>query len=95
VIGRIKFGNLDLQKREFPNWLRTRIAEESARVHPHGTFKVRRKSFEEILQGMDLEQLEGFANKNKYGANQPPWNQKQREAILWRKTELTNKRKRR
>jgi len=86
-------GDLDLQKREFPKWLKTRIAEGSARVHPHGTFKVRRKSFEEILQGMDLEQLEGFANKNKYGANQPPWNQEQREAILWRKMELTNKRK--
>jgi len=42
---------------------------------------------------MDLQQLEGFANKNKYGANQPPWNQEQREAILWRKMELTNKRK--
>jgi hypothetical protein len=82
-----------LQKREFPKWLQTRIAEGSARVYPHGTFKVRRKSFEEILQGMDLEQLEGFANKNKYGANQPPWNQEQREAILWRKMELTNKRK--
>ena len=85
--------DLDLQKREFPKCLQTRIAEGSARVHPHGTFKARRKSFEEILQGMDLEQLEGFANKNKYGANQPPWNQEQREAILWRKTELTNKRK--
>ena len=84
---------MGLQKREFPKWLQTRIAEGSARVHPHGTFKVRRKSFEEILKGMDLEQLEGFANKNKYGANQPPWNQEQREAILWRKMELTNKRK--
>ncbi len=41
---------------------------------------------------MDLAELEGFANKNKYGANQPPWTDEERKEILWRKMELTKAR---
>ena len=90
-------GDLDLQKREFPKWLQTRIAEGSARVHPHGTFKVRRGvTLADKLQSVTtLEELEGFANRRKYGAQVEPWTDEERKEILWRKMELENKRKRR
>jgi len=86
-----------LQEKEFPKWLQTRIAAGSARVHPHGTFKVRRGvTLADKLQSVTtLEELEGFANRRKYGAQVEPWTDEERREILWRKTELTNKRKRR
>ena len=86
-----------MQKREFPKWLQTRIAKGSARVHPHGTFKARRGvTLADKLQSVGtLEELEGFANRRKYGAQVEPWTDEERKEILWRKTELTNKRKRR
>ena len=84
-----------MQKREFPNWLQTRIAEGSARVHPHGTFKARRGvALADKLQSVTtLEELEGFANRRKYGAQVEPWTEQERKEILWRKMELENKRK--
>ena len=86
-----------MQKKEFPKWLRDRIAAGSATVHPHGTFKVRRGStLADKLQSVTtLEELEGLANRRKYGAQVEPWTEEERKEILWRKTELTNKRKRR
>ena len=86
-----------MQKREFPKWLRTRIAEGSARFYPHGTFKVRRGvTLADKLQSVTtLEELEGFANRRKYGAQVEPWTEQERQEILWRKMELENKRKRR
>jgi hypothetical protein len=89
--------DLDLQKKEFPKWLRDRIAAGTARVYPHGTFKVRRGlTLHDKLQSVTtLEELEGFANRRKYGAQVEPWAEQERREILWRKTELTNKRKRR
>jgi hypothetical protein len=87
--------DLDLQKKEFPKWLRDRIAAGTATVHPHGTFKVRRGvTLVDKLQSVTtLEELEGFANRRKYGAQVEPWTDEERKEILWRKTELTNKRK--
>ena len=86
-----------MQKKEFPKWLQTRIAEGSARVYPHGTFKVRRGvTLADKLQSVTtLEELEGFANRRKYGAQVEPWTDEERQEILWRKMELENKRKRR
>ena len=86
-----------MQKRDFPKWLQTRIAEGSARVHPHGTFEVRRGvTLADKLQSVTaLEELEGFANRRKYGAQVEPWTDEERKEILWRKMELENKRKRR
>ena len=86
-----------MQRKEFPNWLQTRITEGSARVHPHGTFKVRRgATLADKLQSVTtLEELEGFANRRKYGAQVEPWTDEERKEILWRKMELENKRKRR
>ena len=86
-----------MQKRDFPKWLQTRIAEGSARVHPHGTFEVRRGvTLADKLQSVGtLEELEGFANRRKYGAQVEPWTDEERKEILWRKMELENKRKRR
>ena len=86
-----------MQKKEFPKWLQDRIAAGSATVHPHGTFKVRRGlTLADKLQSVTtLEELEGFANRRKYGEQVEPWTDEERKEILWRKTELTNKRKRR
>ena len=87
--------DLDLQKRDFPKWLQTRIAEGSARVHPHGTFKARRGLTlrDKLLTVHTLEELEGYANRRKYGAQVEPWTDEERKEILWRKMELENKRK--
>jgi hypothetical protein len=84
-----------LQKREFPKWLRDRIAAVTAQVYPHGTFKVRRcLTLHDKLQSVTtLEELEGFANRRKYGAQVEPWTEEERQEILWRKMELQNKRK--
>ena len=86
-----------MQKREFPKWLQTRIDKGSARVHPHGTFKVRRGLTlrDKLLTVHTLEELEGYANRRKYGAQVEPWTDEERKEILWRKMELENKRKRR
>ena len=40
-----------------------------------------------------LDELEGFANRRKYGAQVEPWTEQERKEILWRKMELQNKRK--
>lgn len=86
-----------MQKKDFPKWLRDRIAAGSATVHPHGTFKARRglTLADKLHSVTALEELEGFANRRKYGAQVEPWTEEERKEILWRKTELTNKRKRR
>ena len=86
-----------MQKKDFPKWLQDRIAAGSATVHPHGTFKVRRGlTLQDKLQGVTtLEELEGFANRRKYGAQVEPWTDEERKEIRWRKMELENKRKRR
>ena len=77
--------------------MRDRIAAGTAQVHPHGTFKVRRGLTlrDKLLTVHTLEELGGFANRRKYGAQVEPWTEEERKEILWRKTELTNKRKRR
>ena len=86
-----------MQKKDFPKWLQDRIEAGTATVHPHGTFKARRDlTLADKLQSVTtLEELEGFANRRKYGAQVEPWTDEERKEILWRKTELTNKRKRR
>ena len=86
-----------MQKKEFPKWLRDRIAAGTATVHPHGTFKARRGLTlrDKLLTVHTLEELEGYANRRKYGAQVEPWTEQERKEILWRKMELENKRKRR
>ena len=84
-----------MQKKEFPKWLRDRIAAGTATVYPHGTFKVRRglTLHDKLLTVHTLEELEGYANRRKYGAQVEPWTEEERKEILWRKMELQNKRK--
>lgn len=79
-----------MQKKEFPKWLQDRIAAGTAKVHPHGTFKARRGlTLQDKLQSVTtLEELEGFANRRKYGAQVEPWTDEERKEILWRKMEL-------
>ena len=87
--------DLDFVKKEFPTWLQDRIAAGTAKVYPHGTFKARRGlTLHDKLQSVTtVEELEGFANRRKYGAQVEPWTEEERKEKLWRKTELTNKRK--
>ena len=84
-----------MRKKEFPKWLQDRIAAGTAQVYPQGTFKVQRGlTLQDKLQSVTtLEEVEGFANRRKYGAQVEPWTEQERQEILWRKTELTNKRK--
>jgi len=84
-----------LQKKEFPKWLQDRITAGTAKVHPHGMFKVRRGvTLRDKLQSVTtLEELEGFANRRKYGAQVEPWTEQEKREILWRKMELQGKRK--
>ena len=79
-----------MQKKDFPKWLQDRISAGTAQVHPHGTFKVRRGlTLQDKLQSVTtLEELEGFANRRKYGAQVEPWTEQERQEILWRKMEL-------
>ena len=64
-------------------------------MYPHGTFQARRGvTLRDKLQSVTtLEELEGFANRRKYGAQVEPWTGEEKREILWRKTELMNKRK--
>ena len=79
-----------MQKKEFPKWLQDRIAAGTAKVHPHGHFNVTRNvTLQDKLQSVTtLEELEGFANRRKYGAQVEPWTEEERKEILWRKMEL-------
>lgn len=79
-----------MQRKEFPKWLRDRIEAGTAKVHPHGTFQARRGlTLADKLQSVTtLEELEGFANRRKYGAQVKPWTEQERKEILWRKMEL-------
>ena len=84
-----------MQKKDFPKWLQDRITAGTATVHPHGHFSVTRNvTLHDKLQSVTtLEELEGFANRRKYGAQVEPWTEQERKEILWRKMELQNKRK--
>ena len=79
-----------MQRKDFPKWLQDRIAAGTAKVYPHGTFKVRRVVTlrEKLLTVHTLEELEGYANRRKYGAQVEPWTEEERKEILWRKMEL-------
>ena len=79
-------------------WIKHGIKSGRAIVHPVGTHKL-----PEPLQGFEhrlgacrcLGELEGFANRRAYDPTLPRWTTDQRNAIITRKTEMQNvKRKR-
>ena len=77
-------------------WINQKIKDGSAIVSPAGTHVVPEPmlSFSDRLNACrDLEELEGFANRRKFDPSQPSWTLDERNAILRRKMEMQNKRK--
>ena len=74
-------------------WVDQAIEEGRAVVHPVGTHKL-----PEPLQGFEhrlnacrcIGELEGFANRRKFDPTLPRWTTDQRNAIITRKIEMQN-----
>tara|TARA_R110002153_G_C12938059_1_gene456987 strand:- start:65 stop:343 length:279 start_codon:yes stop_codon:yes gene_type:complete len=78
-------------------WVDHKIETGGAIVHPAGTHMVGRKTtFQQRLNSCrDIEELAGFANRRRYNPTLAKWSDDERAAIIMRKTEMTNvKRKR-
>ena len=78
-------------------WIKHGINSGRAKVHPAGTHKVSPKStFQQRLDSCHtIQELEGFANRRKYLPSLPRWTENERAAIIHKKTEMQNvKRKR-
>ncbi len=77
-------------------WINQKIKDGSAIVSPAGSHKVPEPmhSFSDRLNACrDIGELEGFANRRRFDPNQPSWTLDERNAILLRKMEMQNKRK--
>ena len=78
-------------------WVDHKIEIGEAIVHSAGSHMVGRKTtFRQRLNNCaGINELEGFANRRRYDPTLPKWNDDERAAIIMRKTEMTNvKRKR-
>ena len=72
-------------------WINQKIKDGSAIVSPAGSHKVPEPmlSFSDRLNACrDIEELNGFANRRRFGSSLPKWDEEQRSAILLRKMEL-------
>ena len=77
-------------------WVLQEIERGRAFVSTAGTHVVPEPmhSFEDRLNACkDIGELEGFANRRKFDPSQPSWTLDERNAILRRKMEMQNKRK--
>tara|TARA_R110000851_G_scaffold19263_2_gene59498 strand:- start:364 stop:627 length:264 start_codon:yes stop_codon:yes gene_type:complete len=77
-------------------WVLQMLEQGRATCHPAGTHVVPEPmhSFEDRLNACrDIGELEGFANRRRFDPSQPKWLPEQRNAILLRKMEMQNKRK--
>tara|TARA_B110000902_G_C14068125_1_gene498181 strand:+ start:102 stop:428 length:327 start_codon:yes stop_codon:yes gene_type:complete len=78
-------------------WIKHGIDSGRAIVSPAGFHKVAPKStFQQRLDSCNtIQELEGFANRRKYSPSLPRWTENERAAIIHKKTEMQNvKRKR-
>jgi len=78
------------------DWVLQEIEKGRAIVSPAGSHKVPEPmhSFSDRLNACrDIGELEGFANRRRFDPNQPSWTLDERNAILLRKMEMQNKRK--
>ena len=79
-------------------WVEHGIKSGRAIVHPVGTHKLPEplRGFEHRLNACRcIGELEGFANRRQFDPTLPRWTTEQRNAIITRKTEMQNvKRKR-
>ena len=79
-------------------WALQEVEKGRAFVSPAGSHKVPEpmRSFGDRLNACrDIGELEGFANRRKFDPSQPSWTLDERNAILRRKMEMQNKRKKR
>ena len=78
-------------------WIKHGINSGRAIVHPAGTHKVSHKStFQQRLDSCNtIEELEGFANRRKYFTALPRWTENERAAIIHKKAEMQNVRRKR
>ena len=82
---------------EFSKSLKKKINEGKANVYPHGDSKTKPLlTLADKLNSInDLEELRGFANRRSVlQIDLPKWTEKERKAILWRKTELMKDKRR-
>ena len=84
-------------RKEFSKSLQTKINEGKAKVYPHGDSQIKPLlTLADKLNSIDdLEELRGFANRRSVlQVDLPKWNEEERKAILWRKTELMKAKRR-
>ena len=77
-------------------WVLQEVKKGRAFVSPAGTHVVAEPmhSFGDRLNACrDIGELEGFANRRRFDPSQPSWTLDERNAILRRKMEMQNKRK--
>jgi hypothetical protein len=82
---------------EVKDWVDHKIGSGEAIVHPAGSHMVGRKTtFQQRLNNVaGIGELEGFANRRKFDPTLARWTDDERAAIILRKTEMMNvKRKR-
>ena len=78
---------------DWAKWVRHKIEKGEAIVRPAGYHKgvERLQGFTSRLNScLDLNELEGFANRRKFNPALPKWNASERDAILRRKFEMEN-----
>jgi hypothetical protein len=78
-------------------WIKHGIDSGRAIVRPAGFHKVSPKNtFQQKLDSIKtLAELEGFANRRKYLPALPRWTENERAAIIHKKTEMQNVRRKR
>ena len=85
-----------MEKEKVWNWVLREVEKGRAFVSPAGSHVVPEPmhSFSDRLNACrDIGELEGFANRRRFDPSQPKWLPEQRNAILLRKMEMQNKRK--
>jgi hypothetical protein len=78
-------------------WVDHKIGTGGAIVHPAGSHMVGRKTtFHQRLNSCrGIDELEGFANRRRFDPTLPRWSDDERAAIITRKTEMANVKRRR
>lgn len=77
-------------------WVEGKVERGDAFIFPAGRTKlaIEARTFDEKLNSCrDIGELEGFANRRRFNLALPKWSEDERRKIIFRKAEMTNKRK--
>ena len=77
-------------------WINQKIEDGSAIVSPAGTHVVPEPAYtftQRLASCRDINELQGFAQRKRLNPSLPVWTLDERNAILRRKMEMENKRK--